>query len=118
MADTIPSCCILISFAYFRPYKNNYFDCLGCGLLALAIFLIMYEITEPFPIQLLFVLFLIPLLYSISFVLYKTLSGVALFRTCYSRIMDMLRTRNENQHLHIPRDDNIDDDLPDRIVNS
>ena len=31
--------------------------------------------------------------------------------------MNRLRTRNENQDLHIPRDDNIDDDLPDRIVN-
>ena len=81
-----------LSFAYFRPYKNNYFniiDCLGCGLLALVIFLIMYESTEPFPIQLLFVLSIIPLLYFISFILYKTISQVALFRTCYSRIVDI-----------------------------
>ena len=109
-----------LSFAYFRPYKNNYFniiDCLGCGLLALAIFLMMYENIEHFPIQLLFVLFIIPLLYFISFILYKTLSRVALFRTCYSRIVDRFRTRNENHYLYIQRGDNIDEDLPDRIVN-
>ena len=107
-------------FAYFRPYKNNYFnviDCLGCALLALALFLIVYAHVKPFPIQLLFVQFLIPLLYFISFILYKILSRVALFRTCYSRIVDRLRTRYDNQYLHIPRDDNIDEDLPDRMVN-
>ena len=109
-----------LSFAYFHPYKNNYFniiDCLGCGLLALAIFLIMYESTEHFPIQLLFVLFIIPLLYFISFILYKTLSRVALFRTCYSRIVDRFTTRYENQYLHIQRGDNIDEDFPHRMVN-
>ena len=84
---------VSLSFAYFRPYKKNYFniiDCLGCALLALTIFLIVYEKVEPFPIQLLYVLFLIPFLYFISFILYKILSRVALLRTCYSRIVDCI----------------------------
>ena len=106
-----------LSFAYYRPYKNNYFniiDCLVCASLALAIFLIMYEKIKPFSIQLLFVMLLIPFLYSISFILYKIFSRVALFRTSCSRIVDRLRTKNE---LSIHRDENSDEDLPDRIVN-
>ena len=70
--------------------------------------------NQPFPIQLLFVMLLIPFLYFISFILYKIFSRVALFRTCCSRIVDRLRTRNE---LPIHRDENSDEDLPDRIVN-
>ena len=54
----------------------------------------------------------------ISFILYKILSRVALFRTCCSRIREKIKAINGNQHLHIPRDDdNINEDLPDRIVN-
>ena len=106
-----------LSFAYYRPYKNNYFniiDCLVCASLALGIFLIMYEKIKPFSIQLLFVMLLIPFLYFISFILYKIFSRVALFRTSCSRIVDRLRTKNE---LSIHRDENSDEDLPDRIVN-
>ena len=109
---------VSLMFAYFRPYKNNYFniiDCLAFVLLVLTIFLIMYAIrANPFPLQILYVVGLIPFLYFISFVLYKLLPRVALFRTCCSKIGKVLQARNKNQHLHIQRDD---EDLPDRIVN-
>ena len=112
---------ISLFFAHFRPYKNNYFniiDSLAFLLLALTIFLIMYAMrANPFPIQILFVVGLIPLLYFISFVLYKILSHISLFNTCCSRIRKALQGRNENEHLHIERGDNIDENLPDRIVN-
>ena len=43
-------------FAYFRPYKNNYFnilDCLCFAILAITTFLIMYGMNvTPFPMQL------------------------------------------------------------------
>ena len=48
------------------------------------------------------------------FVLYKLPHRVPPFRTCCSRIGKVLQGRNKNQHL---RGDNIDEDLPDRIVN-
>ena len=112
---------VLLMFAYFRPYKNNLFniiDGLAFVLLGLTIFLIMYAIrANPFPLQILFVMGLIPLLYFISFILYKLLSRVARFHTCCSRIGKVLQAGNKHQHLHIQTDDNIDDDLPHRIVN-
>ena len=75
----------------------------------------MYAIRiKSFPVQLLYVMGLIPFIYFILFILYKVFSQVALFRTCCSRIV---KTCHENQLLHIPRDDNIDENLPDRIVN-
>ena len=112
---------VSLMFTCFRPYKNNYFniiDGLAFVLLALTFFLIMYATrANPFPLQILYVVGLIPFLYFISFILYKLLPRVALFRTCCSKIGKVLYTRNENQHLHIQRDDNIDEELPDRIVN-
>ena len=33
------------------------------------------------------------------------------------QVRKVLQGRNENQHLHIERGDNIEEDLPDRIVN-
>ena len=112
---------VSLLFAYFRPYKNNYFniiDGLAFVLLALTIYLIMYGVKDdPFPIQILYVIGLIPLLYFISFILYKIFSRVPLFRTCCSRIRKALQGRNEDEHLHFERSDNIDEDLPDRIVN-
>ena len=99
-------------FAYFRPYKkNNIIDCLVCALVALAGLLIKYG---RLPIQLQFLIMLIPFLYFISFILYTILSQVAPFRTCWNRIVDRLRTGNENQYPYLQRDD---EDLPDRIVN-
>ena len=77
----------------------------------------MYSIkANPFPLQILYVVGLIPLLYFLSFILYKLLSRVSLIITCCSRIEKVLQGRNENEHLHIHRGD-IDEDLPDRIVN-
>ena len=112
---------VSLLFAYFRPYKNNLFniiDCLAFALLALASYLIVYVIeTNSFPIELLYVMGLTPFLDFISFILYKILSRVALFRTCCSRIREKIQARKENQHVHIHRDENIDEDLPDRIVN-
>ena len=112
---------VSLLFAYFRPYKNNYFniiDGLAFALLALTMYLIMYGVKDnPFPMQILYVVGLIPFLYFISFILYKILSRVSLFHTCCSRIREWLQGRNENQHLHFERGDNIDEDLPDRIVN-
>ena len=112
---------VSLMFTGFRPYKKNYFniiDGLAFVLLALTFFLIMYATTaNPFPLQILYVVGLIPFLYFISFILYKLLPRVALFRTCCSKIGKVLQARNENKHLHIHRDDNIDEDLPDRIVN-
>ena len=109
---------VCLLFAYFRPYKNNLFniiDCLGFAALALGMYLIVYAMeTKAFPIQFLYVLMLLPLLYFTSFILYKILSRVQLFRTCCSQIGERLQARNENHHLHIPRGD---EDLPDRIVN-
>ena len=104
-------------FSYFRPYKKNFFniiDCLVCALVALAELLIKYG---RLPVQLLYVTGLIPFLYFISFILYTILSQIAPFRTCWNRIVDRLRSRNENQYLYLQRDSNIDEDLPDRIVN-
>ena len=110
---------ISLLFALFRPYKNNYFnivDCLAFALLALSTFLIMYTYTtHVYYIHLVYVILLTPFLYFISFILYKILSQVALFRACCSRIKKILLARNENQYQHIQRGDN--EDLPDRIVN-
>ena len=108
-------------FAYFCPYKNNYFniiDCLGFALMALTTYLLMYAVNiMTFPVQLLYVMGLIPFLYFILFILYKIFSQVALFRTCCSKIVKTYLTKYKNQHLDIPRDDNIYENLPDRIVN-
>ena len=110
-----------LSFASFQPYKNNFFniiDCLGFALLALTTFLIMYAITlMPFPMQLLYALVLIPFLYFKPFILYKILSRVALFRTCCNRLGEKLKARSKTHHLPIQRDDYIDENLPDRILN-
>ena len=92
---------ILLLFAVFRPYKNNIFniaDCLTFALLALSCFSILYAMRiKSFPIQLLYVAALIPLLYFISLIL----SRVALFRSCYRRIVDRFRIKNGNRHLPI-----------------
>ena len=78
----------------------------------------MYSVkANSFPLQILYVVGLIPFLYFLSLILYKILSRVPLFITCCSRIEKVLQGRNENHHLHIHRGDNIDEDLPDRIVN-
>ena len=42
---------------------------------------------------------------------------MALFRSCCRKIGEKFQARKENQHLHIQRGDNVDEDLPDRIVN-
>ena len=123
MADTITIFCwsILIVCLYFRPYKNNLFNiiyCLGFAFVALAIYLIMYAINiKPFPVQLLYAMGSIPFLYFILFILYKIFSQVALFRTCCSKIVKTYQAKHKNQHLDIPRDNNVDENLPDRIVN-
>ena len=109
---------VSLLFAYFRPYKNNCFniiDGLAFALVALIIYFLVYAITWHFPVQLLYGIGLIPFLYFISFILYKIVSQVSLFHACWNRIANRLRTRNENQYLL--RDENIDEDLPDRIVN-
>ena len=111
---------ISLLFALFRPYKNNFFniiDCLAFALVALATFLIMYTYTTHvyYYFQLLYVMILTPFLYFISFILYKILSQVTLFRACCSRIKKMLQATNDNQHQHIQRGST--EDLPDRVVN-
>ena len=111
---------ISLLFALFHPYKNNCFniiDCLAFALVALGTFLIMYTYTThvDYYIQLLYVILLTPFLYFISFILYKILSQVPLFRTCYSRIKKLFQATNDNQHQHIQRGST--EDLPDRIVN-
>ena len=112
---------VSLLFAHFRPYKNDYFniiDSLGFALLALSAFLLMYAIqTEYVPTQLMYAILLIPFLYFVSFILYKIFSRVALFRSCCRKIGVKFQARKENQHLHIQRGDNIDEDLPDRIMN-
>ena len=112
---------VSLLFAYFRPYKNHLFnviDGLGFALLGLTIYLLVYAVRiKRFPVQLLYVMGLIPFMYFILFILYKIFSQVALFRTCCSRIVKTYQAKYENQHLDIPRDDNIDENLPDRIVN-
>ena len=112
---------VSLLFAHFRPYKNDYFniiDSLAFAILALSTFLIMYDIhTKYIPIQMLHLILLYPLLYFISLILYKIFSRVALFRNCCRKIGEKFQVRKENQHLHIQRSDNIDEDLPDRIVN-
>ena len=112
---------VSLLFAYFRPYKNNLFniiDCLAFALVALTIYLLVYAVRiKSFPVQLLYVTGLIPFMYFMLFILYKIFSQVALFHTCCSRIVKMYQAKNENQHLGIPRDDNIFANLPDRIVN-
>ena len=112
---------VSLLFAHFCPYKNDYFniiDSLEFAIFALSNFLIMYAIhTKYIPIQLLHLLLLIPFLYFISFILYKIFFRVALFRSCCRKIREKLQARKENQHLHVQRGDNIDEDLPDRIVN-
>ena len=110
---------VSLLFALFRPYKNNCFnilDCLCFALVALAMFVVEYaENVKPFPMQPVFVIVFIPFLYFISFILYIIFSRVALFRNCFSRIQGMyFQARNKNQY---PRNDNIDEDLPDRMVN-
>ena len=120
MIILIPAVVSLL-FALFRPYKKNwlnYIDSLGIGLLGLTTFLIMYafQTRQVLISAVLYVTLSIPLLYFVLFILYKTLSQVALFRTCCRKIGEVLRARTENQH-HIQRGDNIDEELPDRIVN-
>ena len=107
-----------LMFAFFHPYMKNNFntiDGLAFALLALTIYLMLYAVkVKPFPIVLLYLMGLIPFLYFISFILFKIFSRVALFRTCYTMIGEILKARKENHQLHTYRDD---EDLPDRIVN-
>ena len=111
---------ISLLFAYCRPYKNNFFniiDSLAFALLDLALYLVFFAMrVMPVPIQILYVIVLIPLFYFVSFILYKILSRVALFRTCCSRIRSKIQAQDDH-HLLVQRDDNINEDLPDRIVN-
>ena len=112
---------VSLLFAYFRPYTNNIFNIIDSAVfasLALGIYIITYAMSgKPFPIQLFFLVAIIPVLYFILFILYKILSRMALFQTCCSRIRGWLQARKKNQHLHIERGDNNEEDLPDRIVN-
>ena len=80
-----------------------------------SIFDILPYLLVYYYIQLLYVILLIPFLYFISFILYKILSQVPLFRTCCSRIGKLLQATNDNQHQDIQR--GCTEDLPDRIVN-
>ena len=112
---------VSLLFAYFNPYTTKYFNILDSvcfALLSLTLFFIMYAVSvNPLPMQLVGGLVLIPCIYFISFILYKILSRVTVFRTCCSRVGEIIHKRNKNQHLPIQRDDNIHNDLPDRIVN-
>ena len=109
---------VSLLFALFRPYKSNCFniiDCLAFALVASGMFVVEYaENVKPFSVQPLFVIVFIPFLYFISFILYIIFSRVALFHNCFSRIGEMFRARNKN---HYQRNDNIDEDLPDRMLN-
>ena len=111
---------VSLLFSLFRPYKINFFniiDCLAFALIALTNFLILYAMRIlPFPIQLLYLMAVIPFLY-FGLILYKILSRVALFSTCCSRIVKMFQARNKNQRPHIQGDENTDEELPDRVVN-
>ena len=102
---------VSLLFAHFRPYKNNYFniiDSLDFALLALSTFLLMYVLQANYiPIQLLYAVLLYPFLYLISVTLYKIASRVALFHNCRRKIEKKIPARS----------DNMDEDLPDRIVN-
>ena len=112
---------VSLLFAHFRPYKNDYFNIInsiGFAILALSAFLIMYAVeTKHIPVQLLYLLLLIPFLYYISFILYKIFSRVALFRSCCRKIGEKLKAKKENQPLHFQRGENNDEDLQDRIEN-
>ena len=112
---------VSLLFAHFRPYKYYYFniiDSIGFAIVALSAFLILYAIeTKHIPVQLLYLMLLIPFLYYISFILYKIFSRVALFRSCCRKIGEKFKARKENQPLHSQRDENNDEDLPDRIEN-
>ena len=109
---------VSLLFALFRPYKNNCFDIIDCltfALVASGMFMVEYaENVKLFSMEPLFVIVFIPFLYFISFILYIFFSRVALFRNCFSRIGEMFQARNKN---HYQRNDNIDEDLPDRRVN-
>ena len=102
---------VSLLFAHFRPYKNDCFniiDSLGFAVVAVSTFLIMYAIyTQYITIQLLYLLLSYPFLYFISFVFYKIFARVVLFRSCCRKIGEKFQARS----------DNIDEDLPDRIVN-
>ena len=108
---------VSLLFAHFRPYKNEYFniiDSLAFALLALSTFLPMIKVQKKYiPTQLQYPLLIIPFLYFISFILYKIFSRVALFRSCCRKIGVKFQARQ----LHTQRGENIDEDLPDRIVN-
>ena len=69
---------VALSFAYFRPYKNNFFNIIDCAfsvILALTIFLGMYGMkVASGAIQVVYVLMFIQCLYFLSFILYKVLS--------------------------------------------
>ena len=114
---------ISLLFAFFRPYKNNYFniiDSSGFALLAISSFLLMYAIHISYiPLELLYVVLLIPFLYFIAFTSFKVISCVRPLRTCCRRIGKILQARNnsETQQLPILRRHNTNNDLPDRIVN-
>ena len=114
---------ISLLFAFFRPYKNNYFniiDSSGFALLAISFFLMMYAIHISYiPFELLYVVLLIPFLYFIAFTSFKVISRVRPLHTCCRRIGKILQARNNNetQQLPILRRHNTNNDLPDRIVN-
>ena len=109
---------VALSFAYFRPYKNNLFNIIDClafrFILALTMFFGMYGMkVASGAIQVVYALMFIPCLYFLSFILYKVLSRVRLFHTCCSRIAEILNAKTTNFPF-IYRDD---EDLPDRILN-
>ena len=58
---------VSLLFAYFRPYKNNYFNIIDCSvfaLMALTNYVLLYAVRiKPFPVQIMFVMGLIPCLY-------------------------------------------------------
>ena len=61
---------VSLLFAYFRPYTNNIFNIIDSAVfasLALEIYIITYAMSgKPFPIQLFFLMAIIPVLYYLS----------------------------------------------------
>ena len=114
---------ISLLFAFFRPYKNNYFNIIDSScfaLLAISSFLLMYAIHISYiPFELLYVVLLIPFLYFIALISIKLISCMRPLRTCCRRIGKILQARNNNETQQPPilRCHNTNNDLPDRIVN-
>ena len=110
-----------LMFALLRPYKNdwlNILDSLLFAILALAIFFVMYNRhVAPVPLLFVAVLMFVPLIYIVSFGVYKLASHSKKLRSFCRKYRHSQAERPFQQELLVSGElESGDSDIPDRLL--